>query len=90
LTLAQFSSIDEQVILEARGPGEWIATAATGGPALHVYRLAAADWLVSVVGRDSEGRGANLTQALAALSAGVAPAPWWDLAAEMLAAGGKP
>jgi sarcosine oxidase gamma subunit len=78
------SAPDQQVTLEARGPGEWIVAAPAGGRALHVYRLAPADWLVSVVGRDSEGRGADLKQALAALSTGVPRDPWWDLAAEML------
>jgi hypothetical protein len=48
-----------------------------GGCSLHVYRLAHRDWLVSEVGRGNEGRGKNLTHALAALSAGVSPPDWW-------------
>jgi hypothetical protein len=51
---------------------------------LHVYRLAPTDWLVSEVGRGSEGRGRNLRQALAALSAGVSSPDWWDLAVGVL------
>lgn len=44
---------------------------------LHVYRLAAADWLVSEVGRTTEGRGSDLRRALADLSARVPGPGWW-------------
>lgn len=75
------SESDPQVLIDARGSGEWIVSApAGGGPALHVYRLGEADWLVSVVGRGDEGRGRTLHQALEALAAAL-PAPegseWW-------------
>jgi hypothetical protein len=39
--------------------------------ALHVYLLDSGDWLVSEVGRGSEGRGRDLAQALAALATSV-------------------
>ena len=55
-----------------------------GGCSLHVYRLAHRDWLVSEVGRGNEGRGKNLTHALAALSAGVSPPDWWGVVAAAL------
>jgi hypothetical protein len=45
------------------------------------------DWLVSEVGRDSEGRGGDLSRALAALSAGAALVVWGRLLTEALAAG---
>jgi hypothetical protein len=44
------------------------------GRALHVYKLGRDDWLVSEVGRDTEGCGPDLTHAVAELFAGV-PAP---------------
>jgi hypothetical protein len=55
-----------------------------------VYRLAPADWLVSEVGRGSEGRGADLKQALAELSAGFPPPDWWDVVAGALDGDEKP
>lgn len=75
--LSESPAGDPQVLLDARGSGEWIVSAADGGPAVHVYRLGEADWLVSVVGQGSEGRGRSLRQALCALAAGVAAPPWW-------------
>lgn len=69
---------DPQLLLDARGAGEWIVSAQAGGPALHVYRLGEADWLVSVVGRGSEGRGRSLAHALGALAASVAALDWWS------------
>lgn len=86
----QSSSLDQHVSVDVRGPGEWIVAGPTGERSLHVYRLAPADWLVSVVGRDSEGRGKNLKQALAVLSSGFSSAAWWDLAAELIDAGEQP
>ncbi|HYB28854.1 MAG TPA: hypothetical protein VEF89_19735 [Solirubrobacteraceae bacterium] len=66
-----------QVVVEPVGPGEWIVTLPEGARSLHVYELGAADWLVSEVGRGSEGRGTDVKRALQALSTG-APAPtWW-------------
>jgi hypothetical protein len=55
-----------------------------GGRSLHVYRLAHGDWLVSEVGQDNEGRGKDLTHALAALSVGASPPDWWGVVAAAL------
>ena len=66
--------------LEVRGPGEWIFDDPSWGPAVHVYRLGGSDWLVSEVGRASEGRGSTLVAALGVLrGAQPLPAPWLDL-----------
>ncbi len=70
--------------VETRGPGEWIVGAGDGRP-LHVYRLASGDWLVSEVGRASEGRGVDLARALSALSAVGEPSGWWSTVAQALA-----
>jgi len=51
---------------------------------LHVYRLAANDWLVSEVGRRNEGRGVDLAQALAALAASGNSRVWWRLVSAAL------
>ncbi len=80
----QLPALDPQVVVDGRAPGEWIVGLPSGGRSLHVYRLAPADWLVSEVGRPSEGRGTDLRQALAALSAGLASPDWWDLVAGAL------
>ena len=77
-------SLDQQVLVDVRGPGEWIVGAPAGGRSLHVYRLESADWLVSEVGRDNEGRGTDLKQALAALSIGIGSPDWWDVVAGAL------
>lgn len=77
------SSLDQRVSVEVRAPAEWIVTLPASSRSLHIYRLGPADWLVSEVGRASEGRGADLKQALVRLGAGVAP-DWWDLVAEAL------
>lgn len=61
--------------------------APAGGRALHVYTLGRADWLVSEVGRDTEGRGSNLRRALAALLAGVRAPEWLNAIAESLNGG---
>lgn len=74
----------QRVVIDVRGPGEWIVDTPAGGRSLHVYRLAPADWLVSEVGCGNEGRGRNLEQALAALSAEVSSPDWWDLLADTL------
>ncbi len=75
----------QRVVIDVRGPGEWIVDTPAGGRSLHVYRLAPADWLVSEVGCGNEGRGRDLEQALAALSAEISSSPeWWDLLADML------
>jgi len=73
-----------QIVLDVRGPGEWIVTTPAEGHALHIYTLSPGDWLVSEVGRDSEGRGANLSRALYALSAGAAAPEWWELVVDAL------
>jgi hypothetical protein len=70
--------------VEARGGGEWIVAAGGCARPLHVYRLGPGDWLVSEVGRGNEGRGGDLEQALAALSAEVSPAGWWQSVAGSL------
>ncbi len=77
-------SHDQRLLIEVRGRGEWIVDSPAGGRSLHVYRLAPSDWLVSEVGRDSEGRGSDLRQALAALSAGVSAPDWWELLVDTL------
>jgi len=78
----------ERLVIDVRGPGEWIVGTPAGGRSLHVYRLARGDWLVSEVGRGNEGRGRDLQQALAALSAGWSTGArvpdWWGLLAETL------
>ena len=70
--------LDRQgLAIEARGPGEWIIGAPSGGRRLHVYRVAGDDWLVSEVGRGSEGRGVDVGQALAALAGSGSPRDSW-------------
>ena len=83
-------SQDQRILIEVRGRGEWIADPALGGRSLHVYRLGAADWLVSEVGRDSEGRGSTLKAALAVLSVGVSAPDWWELLLDTLDRGAEP
>jgi hypothetical protein len=78
MTSDPLPSTDDQVVIEPQGAGEWIVSGPPEGRALHVYRLAARDWLVSEVGRHNEGRGADLPAALAALAARVPPDGWWD------------
>ena len=76
--ISQDAADDGRVIIESPSPDEWIVGTQTGERALHVYRVADGDWLVSEVGRGSEGRGTDLANALRALRAD-APAPhWWD------------
>jgi hypothetical protein len=77
-------------VVDERGPGEWIVAVPGHERPLHVYRLGPADWLVSEVGRDSEGRGDDLGRALAALSAGAALVVWGRLVADALDAGEEP
>jgi hypothetical protein len=77
---------DPRVAVDVRAPGEWIANAPPGGHSLHVYRLAPTDWLVSEVGRGNEGRGADLREALGALSAGAPPPDWWSAVVATLCA----
>jgi hypothetical protein len=70
--------LDHQgVLVEIRGPGEWIVGAPTGGRRLHVYRVADDDWLVSEVGRRNEGRGADLARAITALGGDGPARDWW-------------
>jgi hypothetical protein len=68
----------DPVLVDASTPDEWIVAIVGQGRSLHVYRLGAADWLVSEVGRDNEGRGASLGQALSALCADQPTPDWWD------------
>jgi hypothetical protein len=74
----QDAADDDRVIVESPSPGEWIVGMRTGERAVHVYRVADGDWLVSEVGRGSEGRGSDLSAALTALRAGAAAPRWWD------------
>jgi hypothetical protein len=67
-----------RVLVNAQGPGEWIVRSPAGGQALHVYRLAPCDWLVSEVGKGNEGRGEDLRQALEALAGQRRPPGWWE------------
>jgi hypothetical protein len=71
-------SPDERVLVDARGPGEWIVFSPEGGRSLHVYRLEPCDWLVSEVGVGNEGRGRDLQRALRMLATAGAPPDWWD------------
>ena len=72
--------LDHQpLVVEAHSRGEWIVGAPAGGRRLHIYRVAANDWLVSEVGRRNEGRGVDLARALASLAAGGAWRGWWRL-----------
>ena len=71
------SSNDDTLVVDARGVEEWIVRPPSPGRALHVYRVAAGDWLVSEVGRANEGRGADVEQALTALAEVQEPARWW-------------
>lgn len=70
--------LDHQgLVVEARGPGEWIVGAPTGGRRVHVYRVAGDDWLVSEVGRGTEGHVVDVAQALTALAASGSSRDWW-------------
>jgi hypothetical protein len=80
----QLPPLDQRVLVDVRGPGEWVVGTPTDGRSLHVYKLGRADWLVSEVGRDTEGRGPDLQRALAALSAGVRAPDWWNAVAQSL------
>lgn len=79
--------LNDSVLVDMRGPGEWVVGAPAGGRALHVYKLGRADWLVSEVGRDTEGRGPDLRRALAALFAGVRAPEWLNAVAASLNGG---
>jgi hypothetical protein len=70
-------ALDPHVLVDASTPDEWIVAIVGQRRSLHVYRLGAADWLVSEVGRDNEGRGASLGQALSALCADQPTPDWW-------------
>ena len=69
---------DQPVVIAVPGPNEWIVGVRTGGRALHVYRVANCDWLVSEVGRGNEGRGRDLGGALSALAGNAAAPTWWS------------
>ncbi len=72
--------LDHQgVVVEARGPAEWIVSASSGGRGLHVYQVAPEDWLVSEVGLGNEGRGTDVARALVALAGSARPRDWWRL-----------
>lgn len=76
-----------EVVVDECGPGEWIVDVPGHDRPLHVYRLGPANWLVSEVGRRSEGRGGDLSRALAAVSAGAPLAVWGHLVADALDVG---
>jgi hypothetical protein len=80
----QRSLFRDEIVVDARGPGEWIVGVQRAGHALHVYRIGPADWLVSEVGRANEGRGRDLRRALASLAAAVWPGEWWEAIAHAL------
>jgi len=69
---------DWRLVLERRGSDEWIVRAATDGRRLHVYRVGDGDWIVSEAGRDSVGRGRDLTRALSALASNDTRPERWD------------
>jgi hypothetical protein len=69
---------NDRIVVETPGPDEWIVGTRTGERAVQVYRVADGDWLVSEVGRGSEGRGTDLATALRALRAGARAPQWWD------------
>jgi hypothetical protein len=74
--------LPEEISAHECAPDEWIVGPGSGARALHVYRLAPVDWLVSEVGSASEGRGAGLREALLQLAGAVAAAPEWWAAAQ--------
>lgn len=76
---------DWRLVLERRGSDEWIVRTATDGRHLHVYRVGDGDWIVSEVGRDSEGRGRDLSRALSALASDDTRPDWWDAVPAALA-----
>jgi sarcosine oxidase gamma subunit len=71
----------QHIVVEPCGPGEWIVDVPGLRRALDVYQLAPCDWLVSEVGRDNEGRGADLIAALTVLFAGSSLDLWGPLVA---------
>jgi hypothetical protein len=73
-----------ELAVDHRAAGEWIIGAPTGGRQLHVYRVAADDWLVSEVGQGNEGRGSDLALALAALAQAGHSRDWWRLVPDAL------
>ena len=79
--------VRHEIVVDERGPGEWIVEVPGHRRPLHVYRFGPFDWLVSEVGRTSEGRGVDLSRALAALSAGAALVVWGRLVADALEPG---
>ena len=83
------SAFEDQLVAERRGPAEWIVGAPRGGPSLHVYRIGPEDWLVSEVGRSTEGRGRDLERALADLDVAEWPARSWDAVAQALDIDGR-
>ena len=79
-----FPAPTQPIMLDVRGPGEWIVSSPLGGKPLHVQRLPDGDWLVAETGSNNEGRAAQLQQAIATLSAKCAPADWWSVIAAAL------
>jgi hypothetical protein len=69
----------QALVVEVRGPGEWIVGVRTGGRRLHVYRVADDDWLVSEVGLRNEGRGADIARAINALGEVGPDCDWWHV-----------
>jgi len=80
----------QPLVVEVPGPGEWIVGAPMGGRQLHIYEVAPGDWLVSEVGRNNEGRGADVAGALAALSDSSSAPSWWRSVPSLLDSGDEP
>jgi len=80
--------MDQQLVVDVRGPDEWIVTPPARARSLHVYRVAPADWLVSEVGRGTEGRGPDFRRALIALYDGLPCPDWADSVADALGVAG--
>src|ERR1700735_5276370 len=78
------SADEQQVVIDPLGPGEWIVILPERSLSLHVYELGPADWLVSEVGRSSEGRGTDLKQALQELSTSASVPECWEAVPEAL------
>jgi hypothetical protein len=83
----QLPHLSDSVLVNVRGPEERVVRRPASGRALHVYKLGRADWLVSEVGRDTEGRGPDLRRALAALFAVVRAPEWLNAVATPLNGG---
>ena len=80
----QLPGAGPEILVDVRGSGEWTVDVRGRERPLNVYRLGPDDWLVSEVGRSCEGRGGDLSRALAALAAGAALVVWGRRLADAL------